>query len=117
MLHRAACKTISGRPARGSTFMGEYSKVCGTREELQRFAGSLGGEPRPCRICLRELAVPSRGGGRYGPLRDFLASRSDNATAMAFADIEDLRRRTAGISAPAQAVVGQRHTSTGPCLA
>jgi hypothetical protein len=38
MLHRAARKTISGRPARGSTFMGEYSKACGTREELQQFA-------------------------------------------------------------------------------
>jgi hypothetical protein len=90
MLHRAACKTISGRPARGSTFMGEYSKVCGTRDELQRFADSLAGEARPCRICLRELAVPSGGGGRYGPLRDFLASRSDNVATMAFADIEAL---------------------------
>jgi hypothetical protein len=59
VLHRAACKTISGRPARGSTFMDEYSKVCGTRDELQGFADSLGGEARPCRICLRELAVAS----------------------------------------------------------
>jgi hypothetical protein len=70
--------------------MGEYSKVCGTRDELQRFADNLGGEARPCRICLREFAVPSHGGGRYGPLRDFLASRSDNVTAMTFADIEAL---------------------------
>jgi hypothetical protein len=90
MLHRATCKTISGRPARGSTFMGEYSKVCGAREELQRFADSLGGEAGPCRICLRELAVPSRGGGRYGPLHNFLASRNADVTAMAFTDIEAL---------------------------
>jgi hypothetical protein len=90
VLHRSACKTISGRPARGSGFTGEYSKVCGTREELERFAGSLGGEAKPCRLCLRELAVASRGGGRYGPLRDFLAGRSDNVAAISFADIEAL---------------------------
>ena len=90
VLHRSTCKTISGRPARGSTFMGEYSKVCGTRGELERFADSLGGEAKPCRLCLRELAVLSRGGGRYGPLRDFLAGRSDSVAAMTFADIEAL---------------------------
>ena len=90
VLHRATCKTISGQPARGTTFMGEYSKVCGTREELQRFSGSLGGEARPCRLCLRQVAVPSGGGGRYGPLHVFLASRDDSVTAMAFADIEAL---------------------------
>jgi len=89
VLHRSTCKTISGRPARGSTFMGEYSKVCGTREELERFADSLGGEAKPCGLCLRELAVPSRG-GRYGPLRDFLAGRGDNVAAITFADIEAL---------------------------
>jgi hypothetical protein len=61
VLHRATCKTISG-PARGFTFMGEYSKVCGTREELERFADGIGGAARPCRICLRDFAVPSRGG-------------------------------------------------------
>jgi hypothetical protein len=90
VLHRSTCKTISGRPARGSGFMGEYSKVCGTREELERFADSLGGEAKPCGLCLRELAVPSRSGGRYGPLHDFLAGRSDNEAAITFADIEAL---------------------------
>lgn len=90
MLHRATCKTISGRPARGSTFMGEYSKVCGTREDLARFAHSLGGDAKPCRLCLRELAVPSPGGGRCGPLRDLLAGRNANVAAMTFADVEAL---------------------------
>lgn len=90
VLHRSTCKTISGPPARGSTFMGEYSKVCGTREDLERFADSLGGEAKPCLLCLRELAVPSRGGGRYGPLHDFLASGSDNVATITFADIEAL---------------------------
>jgi hypothetical protein len=29
MLHRSDCGTITGGPARGSTFTGEYVKVCG----------------------------------------------------------------------------------------
>jgi hypothetical protein len=41
MLHRAACGSISGTPARGSTFTGDYAKVCG-REELEGFGPSLG---------------------------------------------------------------------------
>jgi hypothetical protein len=45
---------------------------------------------KPCRLCLRELAVPARGGGRYGPLRDYLAGRNDSVAAMTFADVEAL---------------------------
>lgn len=70
--------------------MSEYSKVCGTREDLERFADSLAGDAKPCRIRLRKLAAPSRGGGRYGPLRDYLAGRNTNVAAMTFADIEAL---------------------------
>jgi len=90
VLHRSACKTINGRPARGSTFTGDYSKLCGTRDELERLAEGLNTEAKPCRLCLRELAVASRGGGRYGPLGDFLAVRRDNVAAVAFAEIEAL---------------------------
>ena len=38
MLHRARCGTITGRPARGTTFTGDYAKVCGGRGELEAFA-------------------------------------------------------------------------------
>jgi hypothetical protein len=45
MLHRARCGTITGRPARGTTFTGDYAKVCGDREELEGFGRHLGGRP------------------------------------------------------------------------
>lgn len=38
VLHRASCGTITGKPARGITFTGEYAKVCGERNELEEFA-------------------------------------------------------------------------------
>jgi hypothetical protein len=41
MLHRAGCGTINGRPARGTTFTGDYAKVCGDREELEESARQL----------------------------------------------------------------------------
>ena len=90
MLHRARCKTISELSGRASTFTGEYSKVCGAREDLESFARGLGGEAKPCRLCLRDFAVLSRSGGRYGPLRDFLAARRDKVASMTFSDIEAL---------------------------
>jgi hypothetical protein len=67
MLHRADCKTISGRPATGSTFTGDYTKVCGGREELEAFAGELGGAASPCGLCLGRPAFGAQTGGRYGP--------------------------------------------------
>jgi hypothetical protein len=50
MLHRAGCGTITGNPARGTTFTGDYAKVCG--EELEEFARHLGGHAKPCGLCL-----------------------------------------------------------------
>jgi hypothetical protein len=47
MLHRASCGTITGTPARGTTFMGEYAKLCGERNELEEFAHHLGGHEQP----------------------------------------------------------------------
>ncbi len=52
MLHRASCATINGTPARGTTFTGDYVKVCGDREELEAFARQLGGQAQPCGRCL-----------------------------------------------------------------
>lgn len=62
-LHRASCRTIRGAPARGSTFTGDYSKVCGDKEDLEAFARSLGGEASPCGLCLplRAPAAAPRG--------------------------------------------------------
>ena len=88
MLHRASCGTISGMPARGSTFTGEYSKVCGDREELEAFARQLGGQARPCGVCLRQSFRPD--GGRYGPLRDYLAHLEADEARMAFCQVEEL---------------------------
>jgi hypothetical protein len=70
VLHSATCRTISGQPARGTTFMGEYSKVCGTREELQRF--------------------PTASVARRGPAAFACARSPCHLAAMAFADIEAL---------------------------
>jgi hypothetical protein len=42
MLHRASCGTITGKPARGTTFTCEYAKVCGERNEIEEFARHLG---------------------------------------------------------------------------
>jgi len=53
MLHRATCRTISGVPARGSRWTGDYIKYCGARHELEEFARlQVGGEAHPCRLCL-----------------------------------------------------------------
>jgi len=49
VLHRAVCHTINGTPARGTTWIGSYVKICGTRRELEaRYATA-----RPCGVCLR----------------------------------------------------------------
>jgi hypothetical protein len=56
VLHRAGCRTISG-PSSGSTFTGEYSKVCETRDQLKNFAQTLGVLASPCGICPAQTFV------------------------------------------------------------
>jgi hypothetical protein len=93
MLHRAGCGSITGRPARGSTFTGDYAKVCGDRVELEGFARQLGGRAQPCGLCLSRLAQSPRlaaSTGKYGPLRDYLASRTGARVRMTFAEMEGL---------------------------
>ncbi|QQQ73720.1 hypothetical protein IOD16_20885 [Saccharothrix sp. 6-C] len=48
MLHRASCGTINGTPARGTTWVGSYVKLVGTRVELETEHPTA----RPCRLCL-----------------------------------------------------------------
>jgi hypothetical protein len=93
MLHRAGCGTISGRPARGSTFTGDYSKVCGERDELESFAQGLGAEAQPCGLCLGAPGQPARrvrAGKKYEPLRDHLAGFTGTRVRMTFAEMEHL---------------------------
>ena len=53
ILHRADCRTITGTPARGETWTGEYIKVCSeSRRELQGWAREeTGGSLKACQIC------------------------------------------------------------------
>jgi len=60
MLHRAGCGTINGRPARGTTFTGDYAKVFGEQAELEGFARQLGGHVQPCGLCLAQPDQPLR---------------------------------------------------------
>lgn len=94
MLHRAGCGTINGRPARGTSFTGDYTKLCGERGELEGFARQLGGQAQPCMRCLAEpLPQPlARGsaGGKYGPLRDHLVSSAGSRVPMTFTTVEEL---------------------------
>jgi hypothetical protein len=93
MLHRANCRTISGVPARGATFTGDYTKVCGGRDELEAFAGQLGGAVQACGLCLAQRARPGPlgpSGGKYDPLRDHLAGQAADAVTMTFAEVEKL---------------------------
>jgi hypothetical protein len=93
MLHRTGCGTITGKPARGDTFTGEYAKVCGERDELEEFARHLGGHAQPCGLCLaqRGQPVPARhAGGKYGPLREYLSGAAGARVRMTFAEVEDL---------------------------
>jgi hypothetical protein len=64
MLHRANCGTISGTPARGSTFTGDYVKVCGSQEELDAYAHELAGVAKPCGLCLGQSSSVSDRGSR-----------------------------------------------------
>jgi hypothetical protein len=93
VLHRAACGTISGRPARGATFTGEYAKICGTRDELEDFARELGGRARPCGLCSGQdagLGAEVTAGRKYDPLRDHLAGHAGSRVRMTFTEVEDL---------------------------
>jgi hypothetical protein len=94
VLHRTSCSTISGTPARGSTFTGEYTKVCGDQKELDEFARDLGSAPAPCGLCIGP-ALPARdqrrqNGGKYAPLRDYLARSTGARVRMSFAEVENL---------------------------
>jgi hypothetical protein len=52
VLHRTSCHTISGKPARGSHWTRDYTKICGRRHELEEFArDNVGGEARTCGLC------------------------------------------------------------------
>jgi hypothetical protein len=52
VLHRSTCRTISGRPSRGSSWTADYTKICGGRPELESWArNEIRAELRPCRIC------------------------------------------------------------------
>lgn len=85
MLHRARCGTITGRPARGTTFTGDYTKVCGSRDELETFAQQQGGLPQPCGTCLGQHARPpgrTPASGKYGPLADYLAGSAGTRVRM-----------------------------------
>jgi hypothetical protein len=92
MLHRAGCGTITGRPARGTTFTGDYAKVCGDRQELEGFAHQLGGQAQPCGLCLSQAAPQPQAssGGKYGPLHDHLVTCPGTRARMTFAEVEGL---------------------------
>src|SRR5262249_1696284 len=96
MLHRAGCGTINGKPARGTTFTGDYAKVCGERQDLERFALQLGGQAQPCGLCLAQpgqLLRRRSAGRKYDPLREHLASCADSRIRMTFAELEELLGR------------------------
>lgn len=52
-LHTAVCKTITGTPARGTTFAGDWVKVCsGSLADLDTWAlRNLGAVVRRCPTC------------------------------------------------------------------
>jgi hypothetical protein len=52
MLHRASCWTITRLQPRAATFTGDYSKLCGGRDELEAYARRLGGTAQACGHCL-----------------------------------------------------------------
>jgi len=54
ILHRATCRTITGRPSRGGPWTGPYIKVCSDDElRIAAWAGqTVGGVPTRCRVCL-----------------------------------------------------------------
>ena len=60
-LHQATCSTISRLQPGAKTFTdGQYSKICGGRNEVEGHARSLGGSARPARS-VSDPARPLRG--------------------------------------------------------
>jgi hypothetical protein len=52
VLHRASCGFMSGSPTRGRRWTKDYSKTCGTQEELRHWAQrQLGCQPTMCSHC------------------------------------------------------------------
>jgi hypothetical protein len=52
-LHQATCTSISRLQLGARSFTeGEYSKLCGRRDELEKHARQLGGAAQPCPLCL-----------------------------------------------------------------
>jgi hypothetical protein len=52
-LHQATCPSISRLQPGARTFTeGEYSKLCGSRAELEEQARRLGGAAQSCPLCL-----------------------------------------------------------------
>ena len=52
ILHRATCRTISVHTSRGSRWTADFQKVCGSQDELERYARhTVGGQPRRCPFC------------------------------------------------------------------
>jgi hypothetical protein len=52
-LHHATCSSISRLQRGARTFTdGDYSKICGGRDELEEHARRLGGSADPCPLCL-----------------------------------------------------------------
>ena len=51
-LHHSSCRTINGVPARGRAWTVTSTKICGHRDELERWAEStVGGTLSPCPSC------------------------------------------------------------------
>ncbi len=98
ILHRANCRTISGAPSRGSTFTGDYTKICGHRKELEAFARRLGGVARPCQLCLakprRDRLQESAANGKKP--KDHLANHNGDGLESANEAREPTARSAAG---------------------
>ena len=56
LLHRASCHGIAGVSAKGSTFTGDYSKVCSGHEELDASAAEFGGRATTDGVCMARSA-------------------------------------------------------------
>ena len=52
MLHRSTCWTINRLQPQATAFTGEYSKLCGSRAELESEARRLGRSADCCGHCL-----------------------------------------------------------------
>jgi len=56
MLRWESCHGITGATAKGSTFTGDHSEVCGGQEELEAFAAELGGRAKTYGVCMARSA-------------------------------------------------------------